>query len=989
MIPEDSKTAVGSLQLLDRAPLMLWATNPAGEMAFCSAHWQSFRGRNQSADWGHEWESGVHPDDRDDTRTAFIRAHRDHESLAHEFRLLRWDNEYRWMLCSGNPQFDSKGAFAGLVGTCVDISDRHRWEDSLRQRDRLLHAVTQSTHAMLEKGSIQQSIPDMLRTLAEATSVDRAALYQIQTDPQSGEPGATCVNEWCSDQMIRNLGHPYAQGEPSEFRQSRLYQTLHSGKPFSGLTADAPEAERAPLLAQRIRSVLCVPIQTPNGLWGFLGFDDSQKDRLWSANEKALIGAMAGSLGILVTREDSARVVRARDRLMRGVAQATQALLTSSDLEHALRQAMAILGEAADVERACLFENVMEVGTKRLSLQPRTLWARQAGVSPSLLRDISYDELLPRWYEILSAGQPISGRILDLLPRKGGGQELRSILLVPVMSNDRFWGVAGFDDGNLHRNWNVSDEDLLKAVASSIGAAIARRGAEDRLRAREEHYRSLIENVSDIIAIVDAQGILTYLSPAAERALGYKPAELTGRGAALLLHPDDAFNLMQVRKVMLAQPNAIRVAEFRLKHSDGTWRVFESAGKVLESRGGQRDYVITARDITERRKTEEALRRSEEQLRHSQKMEAVGRLAGGVAHDFNNLLTAISGYAELIREDLPSELKHEADEIIKATDRAHALTRQLLAFSRKQVLEPRLYNLNTIVLDLQKMLRRLIGEDIELITELDPDPGLVRVDAGQMEQMIINLAVNARDAMPQGGRLTLRTARIDLIHRIAREPFAVEPGAYVLLEVIDNGKGMDNSVKEHLFEPFFTTKDVGKGTGLGLSMVYGIVRQSGGHILVDSAPGQGSSFAIYLPRINGREQSPRAATPAAAARGSERILLVEDEELVRHLTAKMLGQQGYSVVTASDGREALRIMEAQGDTFQGLITDVVMPHLGGPALVEQLRGRFPRLRVLYMSGYTQTALDGTTDIEPGRNFLQKPFKPAALFAMLRELLDAR
>ncbi len=968
---------------------MLWASDASGDIVFFSAHWQAFRGQDRETELKHRWEAGLHPEDLEATRRAFARAHRDHESLAQEFRLRRWDNEFRWMFCTGNPQFDASGGFTGLVGTCVDITDRRRWEDSLRQRDRLLHAVAQSTHAMLEKGALDQSLPGMLMLLAEAMEVDRAAIFQILGDPQSGELEATCVSEWCNDRLPPQLGQPAAGYESPAFRQGRLYHALHAGKPHSGLAADMPEDERLPLLAQRIRSFLRVPIPTSSGLWGFLSFDDTQNDRLWSANEMALIGAMAGSLGVLVTREESARLVRARDRLLRGVAQATQVLLSSSELEQSLRQAMAVLGEAADVERACLFENVIEVGSQRLSLQPRILWTRQADGAPAPPRDISYDELLPRWHEILSAGQPISGRVLDLLPRKAGGQELRSVLLVPVMSGERFWGVAGFDDGRLERKWNVSDEDLLKAVASSIGAAIVRRGAEDRLRAREEHYRSLIENVSDIIAIVDAHGLLTYLSPAAERALGYKPSDLTGRSVALLLHPDDAFNLMQVRKVLLAKPNMVRMAEFRLKHSDGSWRVFESAGKVLESRGGQRDYVITARDITERRKTEEALRRSEEQLRHSQKMEAVGRLAGGVAHDFNNLLTAISGYAELISEELPPESKHEAEEIIKATDRAHALTRQLLAFSRKQVLEPRLFNLNTIVLDLQKMLRRLIGEDIELLTELDPDPGLVRVDAGQMEQMIINLAVNARDAMPRGGRLTLRTSRVDLIQRIARDPFSVDAGAYVLLEVSDNGKGMDDSIKEHLFEPFFTTKDVGKGTGLGLSMVYGIVRQSGGHILVESAPGQGATFSIYLPRINGREAARRPPVPADAARGDERILLVEDEDLVRQLTARMLTQQGYTVVTANDGREALDIMDEQGNTFQALLTDVVMPHIGGPALVDRLRGRYPALKVLYMSGYTQDALEGNTDIKPGRNFIQKPFKPAALFSLLRDVLDAR
>jgi two-component system cell cycle sensor histidine kinase/response regulator CckA len=305
------------------------------------------------------------------------------------------------------------------------------------------------------------------------------------------------------------------------------------------------------------------------------------------------------------------------------------------------------------------------------------------------------------------------------------------------------------------------------------------------------------------------------------------------------------------------------------------------------------------------------------------------------------------------------------------------------------VLEPKVVNLNTVVADLEKLLHRLIGEDIDLCTELDHDSGLVRVDPGQMEQVLINLAVNARDAMPHGGKLTIRTASADLRHRLSRGQVFVEPGQYVTVAVADTGKGMDENVQAHLFEPFFTTKEVGKGTGLGLSMVYGIVEQSGGHILFDTAPGQGTTFTIYLPRIEGEVKERIGSTTPATSRGSETLLLVEDEEIVRDLAQRVLTEQGYSMLTARNGPEALKLMEERGQPVNMLLTDIVMPHFSGQSLAQRLRLKYPHLRVLYMSGYAADTFEGISDLSPESNFLQKPFTPASLARKVRDVLDAR
>jgi nitrogen-specific signal transduction histidine kinase/ActR/RegA family two-component response regulator len=396
--------------------------------------------------------------------------------------------------------------------------------------------------------------------------------------------------------------------------------------------------------------------------------------------------------------------------------------------------------------------------------------------------------------------------------------------------------------------------------------------------------------------------------------------------------------------------------------------------------------VLVFRDITEHK-------RVEERLRASQKMEAVGRLAGGVAHDFNNLLMVMRGYGELMLNQLDANdpLRRNAEEIQKAAERATALTQQLLAFSRKQVLQPKVLDLNTVVTEVEKMLRRLIGEDIELATTLDPALGPVKADPGQIEQIILNLAVNARDAMPQGGRLTLKTANVTLDQAYVRQHMGATLGPYVLLAVSDTGVGMDAETQSHIFEPFFTTKGAGKGTGLGLSTVYGIVKQSGGTIWVESAPGRGTTFEIYLPLVEEAAASGELhpALPAPTPGGSETILVVEDEMSVRKLAAEFLGSNGYRVLEAQDGGEALQVCEEHRAPIHLLMTDVVMPGMSGRELAVRLVGARPEMKVIYVSGYTDDAIVQHGVREEGTVFLQKPFSLETLAHTVREVLDSK
>jgi two-component system cell cycle sensor histidine kinase/response regulator CckA len=540
----------------------------------------------------------------------------------------------------------------------------------------------------------------------------------------------------------------------------------------------------------------------------------------------------------------------------------------------------------------------------------------------------------------------------------------------------------------------------LKRLPSAVLNALAKRQAEDEksraeaaLHRSEELYRLIAENTSDLICMLDANGDHVYVSPSYREVLGYRPEELLGRSCFSLIHPDD-LSLMKERFTRSLAGGTPERVELRFRHKDGNWRVFETVENWV--RAGQdkpQQAILVSRDLTERKLAQEALRNSEEQLRQAQKLEAVGQLAGGVAHDFNNILTVISGYSDILikktAEDDPNRSKIE--EIKLAAQRASSLTSQLLAFSRKQVLQPRLFNLNTLVADMGNMLRRLIGEDVELASALTDEAAQINADPGQIEQVLMNLVVNARDAMPNGGKITVETTIVEIDRGYADGHVALQPGQYVMLAVSDNGSGIDAETRKHIFEPFYTTKEQGKGTGLGLSTVYGIVKQSGGNIWVYSEPGQGTVFKIYLPSVGQERRASRSDSDAdspGARGGTETILLVEDETQIRQMAFEFLSEHGYNLLVASDGVEALEILKQEPAAVALILTDVVMPQMNGRELAEQVAAARPETKVLYMSGYTNDAIVRHGVLDSGTWFIQKPFSPDALARKVREVLDS-
>ncbi len=627
---------------------------------------------------------------------------------------------------------------------------------------------------------------------------------------------------------------------------------------------------------------------------------------------------------------------------------------------------------------------------------------------------------------------------------------------------------------------------------------------------REELFHLISENAADMIAVVDMEGRRLFNSLSYQRVMGYSPEELQASSAFEQIHPDDRERVKNAAED--ARRSGIgKTLEYRLRHKNGDWLVLESTSNVIHGTNGEPDkLVIVNRNVTERKRAEQALRRSEadfrsvvedapygiyrasiagrflqvnpalqkmlgyehtqdllkrelatdifrypaeyqrltellshtkeikdlemewkredatpitvrcsgrgandenglpayfevfaedvtekrileKQLRMAQKMEAIGRLSGGIAHDFNNLLGVIIGYSRVLKRELGENnpLFEHALEIEKAGNRAASLTKQLLAFSRQQVLTPAVLSLNTLAADMEKMLPRLLGEDIEVSLVLDPNLGNVKADQGQIEQVIMNLAVNARDAMPAGGKLKIRTANVVLDRTYTRNHPGSNAGDHVMLEVIDSGTGMEAGTLTHMFEPFFTTKERGKGTGLGLATVYGIVKQSNGYISVESSLGKGSSFQIFLPRHHGQPAAEEQKTdPAENLRGSESILLAEDSEPLRKLAQCNLESAGFRVLSASSGEAALEIAMKHGSTFDLLLTDVVMPGMNGRVLAEHLLPRQPGMKVLYMSGYTDSFIAGHGVLDPGTNLLHKPFTEEVLIRKVREVLDA-
>jgi PAS domain S-box-containing protein len=592
-----------------------------------------------------------------------------------------------------------------------------------------------------------------------------------------------------------------------------------------------------------------------------------------------------------------------------------------------------------------------------------------------------------------TTADPAAAPWRDALARAG----FRSSAASPILLRDQAFGAL-----NLYSTepdfFDAEVRELLEKLAGDLGFGLqAQRDRRQLLESEKAvaEQRRLLERITQVspLAIylydLDA-GRDVYSNRRTVGMLGYRDDEIDLLDPGTLrhlFHPDDLARAAEwmARYASAADGDVIDL-EFRLRHKDGEYRWME-ARHVIFSRhadGRPKQILGVSQDVTERR-------RLQEQFLQAQKMESIGRLAGGVAHDFNNLLTAIIGYTELLKLSLPADHPGQAsaDEIMNAGTRAAALTAQLLAFARRQVVEPRVVDVNAAVADAERMLRRIVAEDVDLVTALDPETGGTLIDPGQLQQVLVNLVVNARDSMPDGGRLVIETAPVLLDEAQARAAMGGRPGRYAMVAVSDTGAGIPPDVRAHLFEPFFTTKELGKGTGLGLATCHGIVTQAGGHISVFSEEGLGTTFRVYLPHVMSGPCPQVSVDAVPPASGRETVLLVEDDAMVRPLAALGLRSHGYRVIDAPNARDAIALARAHAPDIDLLVTDVVMPGLGGRELAQEIARWCPRARVLFMSGHPESAIAHQGVLEDGVNFLPKPFTPERLARRVRAVLDAR
>ncbi len=902
--------------------------NAAGAAVF---GWYDIVDAPQSAGW---WVERVHPDDRSRTHDGFMAVVDDPTRgiWQDEYRFRRADGSYAQVRDRGYVLRDPHGKAVRMVGAMLDVTEQQRAAEELRRRDALLDAAARTGRMLLAIQDPGQALERIVHLLGEAAGQDRVFYFERQGEASADAVVVSLRHEWARPGIASQRENPALQGLPLSRLAPRVCAQLGKGQDLCGPVRELPAGERALFEPQGLISCLLVPVLVDGGFEGFTGFGNCQTDYAWSSGERQALAIVAASIGDALARWRAEEAAERNRLLLRTVLDVVPAYICAKS-------------------RAGRF---LLVNQKLAAFYGTTVEAMTGRLHAELCRDAEeLRAMLAADREVIEGGVP------KLIPEEtmenpDGTQAVLETYKLPFVAND---------------------EPAVLIVSSDITA-------RKRMESERERLTAAIEQAGEAVVITDTDGIIRYVNPAFTLITGYTREEAVGQSPRLLKSgaQDDAFYRAMWQTLASGRRWAGRMVNVR---KDGT-RYTEDAtiSPVLGANGTIANYVAVQRDVTER------LRLSNE-LQQAQKLETVGRLAGGVAHDFNNLLMGILNYAELCRDHLEPghRIREWLDEITVEAERSANLTRQLLTFARKQSIVPAVQDVNEAVTAMLKLLRRLIGEDIDLTWTPGGDLWLVKVDPGQVDQILANLCVNARDAIAGTGLVAIETANAVLDAAYCAAHAGCAPGEYVRLSVADNGCGMSPEVIERIFEPFFTTKGHGKGTGLGLATVYGIVQQNEGHIAVTSAPGQGTRFDVYLRRFQPPASPAEARPPAVGTGRSETLLLVEDEKSVRLTCQRFLEKRGYVVLAAATPAEALRLASEHVGHIHLLITDVVMPGMNGKELAARLGVLRPGLGCLFISGYTADIVADRKVEGDGVELLPKPFTSGELDQRVRQLLD--